>query len=253
MAPSDAGGIKISMGYMIGSSPSHAQPAKPVPASAVQPRRHASFHLLRLHPLHVLIRRQQRRLVGLLPVVSPAAPAPLSSRSLSLLERRPRLALVAVDGVQHHLDGLLLVVVLVALAPVVADGVGKDGARLVEGRRHDGPADARVALEAVLSVLVPEVEGAVRPGGAEGAVDGVEGDVVDGEDVGDVVGGRVAVALEGEVGPAESVSVELHMKMARMTGRRRCGEIKHTTNPSPRHIEWHTGPRCCQSQNHASR
>lgn len=43
---------------------------------------------------------------------------------------------------------------------------------------------------------VPEVEGAVRSCGAEGAVYGVEGDGVDGVDVGHVVGGWVAVAFE---------------------------------------------------------
>jgi hypothetical protein len=90
--------------------------------------------------------------------------------------------------------------VLVALAPVVADGVGKDVARLVEGGGRDGPADGGIALEAVLGVLVPEVEGSIRTGSAEGAVDRVERDVVDRVDVRDVVGGRVTVALEGEVG-----------------------------------------------------
>lgn len=104
------------------------------------------------------------------------------------------------DGVQHDLDGVVLGVVLVALAPVVANGVGEDAAVLVEGGGGDAAADVGVALEAVLGVLVPEVEGAVGAGGAEGAVDGVEGDVVDGVDAGDAVDGGVAVALEGEVG-----------------------------------------------------
>lgn len=100
---------------------------------------------------------------------------------------------------QHDLDGVVLRIVLVALAPVVADGVGKDAAALVERRRRDAAADVGVALEAVLGVLVPEVERAVGAGGAEGAVDGVEGDGVDGVDVDGVVDGGVAVALEGKV------------------------------------------------------
>jgi hypothetical protein len=54
----------------------------------------------------------------------------------------------------------------------------------------------------VLGVLVPEVERTVGAGRAEGAVDGVERDIVDGVDVGDAVGGGVTVTLEGEVGAA---------------------------------------------------
>lgn len=106
---------------------------------------------------------------------------------------------------QHDLDGVLRRVSLVPLAPVVRDGVGEDAARLVEGRRDDGAADGRVPLEAVLGVLVPEVEGAVGAGGAEGAVDGVEGDVVYGVDGDDIVGGGLAVALKREVGPVAAL------------------------------------------------
>lgn len=101
---------------------------------------------------------------------------------------------------QHDLDRVVLCVVLVALAPVIANGVGEDAAVLVKGRGRDATTHVRVAFKTVLSVLVPEVECAVGAGRAEGAVDGVEGDVVDGVDVGDAVGGRVTVTLEGEVG-----------------------------------------------------
>lgn len=105
---------------------------------------------------------------------------------------------------QHDLDGVLLRVVLVALAPVVADGVGEDGPALVEGGRRDAAADVGIPLEAMLGVLVPEVKRPVRPGRAEGAVDRVERDVVDGVDVGDAVDGGIAVAFEREVGAARS-------------------------------------------------
>lgn len=101
---------------------------------------------------------------------------------------------------KHHLDRVLLRVVLEALAPVVADAVGEDGTVLVECRRRDAAAHVWVALESMFGVLVPEVEGAVGAGGAEGAVYGVEGDVVDGVDVRDVVRGGVTMALEGKVG-----------------------------------------------------
>ena len=102
---------------------------------------------------------------------------------------------------QHDLDGLLRRVLRVALAPVVAHGVREDVASAVEGRRHDLPADLRVALEAVLGVLVPEVEGPVGAGGAEGAVLRVEGDRVHAVDVALVARVRrgLAVAFEREV------------------------------------------------------
>src|SRR5262249_40666666 len=87
------------------------------------------------------------------------------------------------------------------LAPVVADGVGEDGAGLVEGSCRDAPPDVRIALEPVLRVLVPEVEGSVGARRAEGAVDGVERDVVDGVDLEFVGGARgLSVVFEGEVG-----------------------------------------------------
>jgi hypothetical protein len=103
--------------------------------------------------------------------------------------------------VQFELDGVLWRIPGEALAPVVADGVGEDVAVARKGRRRDAAADLRVALEAVLSVLVPEVERAVAASCAERAVLRVEGDGVDREDFGDVARGGVllAVALEGEV------------------------------------------------------
>ena len=53
----------------------------------------------------------------------------------------------------------------------------------------------------MLCVLVPEVECAVATGCAEGTMNGVEADRVDGVDVADVAVGRwsLTVALEGEV------------------------------------------------------
>lgn len=90
----------------------------------------------------------------------------------------------------------------VALAPVVAHGVGEDISVAVKGGARNGPANSWVPLQAVLGVLVPEVEGTVTSSGAKCAVDGVEADGVDGVDVADVtVGwGSFTVALEGEVG-----------------------------------------------------
>ena len=52
----------------------------------------------------------------------------------------------------------------------------------------------------MLGYSVPEVECTVRAGGAEGAVDGVERDGVDGVNVRHVVRWGVAVTFEGEIG-----------------------------------------------------
>ncbi|KAL2255407.1 hypothetical protein VTK26DRAFT_3440 [Humicola hyalothermophila] len=129
----------------------------------------------------------------------PPSPHTLAPPALPLLDARPGLALVGLHGVQHHLGRVVGRVALVALGPVVADGVGEDAARLVERCRRDAAADVRVPLEAVLGVLVPEVERPVAARRAEGAVLRVERDVVDRVHVGHVALRRVAVAFEGEV------------------------------------------------------
>lgn len=56
---------------------------------------------------------------------------------------------------QHDLDRVLRVVRLVALTPVVADGIGKDGAVSVKGGSGDCAVHGGVAFEAVLCVLIP--------------------------------------------------------------------------------------------------
>lgn len=106
---------------------------------------------------------------------------------------------------QHDLIDGALSTLGVALTPIIADSVGEDVSVAVEAGGADGAADLRVALEAVLGVLVPEVEGAVAAGGGECPVHGVEGDGVDGVDVRDVagLGGGLSVAFEGEVGAVE--------------------------------------------------
>ena len=101
---------------------------------------------------------------------------------------------------QHNLDRIALSIVLIALAPVVADGVGEDAARFVECGSSDAAPDVGIALEAVFGVLVPKVEGAVGTGCAEGAVYGVEGNVVDGVHIDDIVDRRISMTLEGKVG-----------------------------------------------------
>jgi hypothetical protein len=118
---------------------------------------------------------------------------------------------------QHDLCRIAGRVVLVSFAPVVTNGISENGTSLVERGGRDGSAHIRIPLEPVLGILVPEVERAVGSSGAEGAVDGVEGDVIDGVDVDGVVDGRITVALEREVGAVSLVS-----KLA-FAGVRACG------------------------------
>ena len=83
----------------------------------------------------------------------------------------------------------------------------------------------------MLCVLVPEVEGAIAAGGAEGAMLRVEGNGVDGIDVGDValVGCVLSVALETEVGAAVKCQFSILCQ--------REGELEvRTLRPCPRRI-----------------
>jgi hypothetical protein len=103
------------------------------------------------------------------------------------------------------------------LTPIIRNRIRKDVAIFIEIRRRNGAPDFRVALQPVLGVLVPEVEGAVATGCAERAVDGVEGDCVYGVHFCYVALGGVlgAVAFEGEV---EAVGV-VSMAMCVFVGR----------------------------------
>lgn len=85
----------------------------------------------------------------------------MSPIHLPLLQARSRLALVAVDGVQHDLVRVVCSVRGITFTPVIADGVSEDGTVFVEGAGGNGAADGGVALEPVLGNSVPEVEGAV--------------------------------------------------------------------------------------------
>ena len=179
---------------------------------------------------------------------------------LPLLDAGPRLALVSRYRVQHHLGRVGRRVALEALAPVVADGVGKDGSGLVKRRRRDASSDVGVALEPVLGILVPEVEGTVATRRAEGSVLRVERDVVDRVDVGDASLGGVAMALERKIGASSRVSLSLSLSSSlSLSLPLSSGHGKNdgsvavptmlTWNPYPRRIGWRSGPQCCQWQN----
>lgn len=103
---------------------------------------------------------------------------------------------------KHHLVGQLLGVGRVTLTPVVADSVGKNISSAVESGAGNCSPNGRIPLQTMFGILVPEVEGAVTTGGAEGTVNGMEGDRVEGIDVVDValVGRGLTVAFEAEVG-----------------------------------------------------
>jgi hypothetical protein len=163
-----------------------------------------------------------------------------TTRILPLLRAGAGLALIANNGVQLDLNGILGRVSAKALAPVVANRVGEDVAFAREACGGDGAADLGVALEAMLCVLVPEVEGAVGAGGAEGAVLRVEGDGVDGVDFGHVALGGVllAVAFEGEVEAGGGGVSEGE--------RGGCMGVLRTWCPCLRRTGSHSVPRCCR-------
>ena len=90
----------------------------------------------------------------------------------------------------------------VALAPVVADSIGKDCAVAVEGCTWHGSGRRVEGFQTRPGVLVPEVDGAIRAASRERPLLRVEGDVVHSEDEGLVLRIRrrvLAVALEREV------------------------------------------------------
>lgn len=100
---------------------------------------------------------------------------------------------------QHDLGRVRGAVALVSLAPVVADGVGKDRSRLVECCRRDAATNVWIPLKPMLCIFVPEVESPITTGGAECAMLGVKRDVVDCVDIGDVALRGVTMAFEREV------------------------------------------------------
>lgn len=103
----------------------------------------------------------------------------------------------------HDLVGVLGCVVCVSFAPVITNSVCKDITVLVESCSGNGTSNRWIALESVLGYSIPEVECTVGASSAESTVLWVEGDGVDRVDIGDVVLGWVAMALEGEVRAGE--------------------------------------------------
>lgn len=93
---------------------------------------------------------------------------------LPLFHCWPWFAFVVDDLVHHDLVRVLGRVLRIALAPVVADGVGEDGPGVVEAGGGDGASGSGVTLEAMLCILIPEVECAIGAGCAERSVNGVE-------------------------------------------------------------------------------
>lgn len=110
---------------------------------------------------------------------SPFLPSSISSlatvyNALPLLHCRPGFRLVAYDWMHHDLVRILLVVCIVSHAPIVANSIGEDLAIAIESRGRNGTWSLGVALEPVLRIFVPEVERTIGPGGAKGAMYGVE-------------------------------------------------------------------------------
>jgi hypothetical protein len=77
--------------------------------------------------------------------------------------------------VKFDLDRVVLCVATKTLAPVITDSIGKDVAVLAKARCDDAAADLGVSFEAVLGILVPEMESTVGASSGEGTVLWVEG------------------------------------------------------------------------------
>ena len=106
----------------------------------------------------------------------------LGIKQMILLSLLPWLQLLKA-GPQEDVILLLGVVELVALAPIIGHGVGKDLSVLVERGLGDGLLARLARLQLGACVLVPEGEAAVGTDSGEGAVHWVEGDVVHGKDI----------------------------------------------------------------------
>jgi len=133
---------------------------------------------------------------------------------------------------EHDLIRRLLGVEVVAFAPVVANSVGEDVAGTVEARRADGASNFWVSFQSVFGVLVPEMECSVAACCAEGTVDGVEADGVNGEDIANVavVGWCLAMALETEVVAGILVVDVLNSTAALYTAHRKASTIAKSTD-----------------------
>jgi len=103
--------------------------------------------------------------------------------------------------VEHDFVRRLWRVVSIAFTPIIADCICKNVAIAVECCARDGTANGWVALQTMLCVLVPEVEGPITARSAEGPVDRVERDCIHSVDVADItgIGGRLAMAFEAKV------------------------------------------------------
>ena len=94
----------------------------------------------------------------------------------------PRLEILEA-GSEEDVVLLLGVVELVALGPVIAHGIGKDLAVLVEGALGDGRIALLRGLQLGPGVLVPEGVASVRAYRRQSSVDRVERDVIHRVDV----------------------------------------------------------------------
>lgn len=88
-----------------------------------------------------------------------------------------------------------------AFAPVVAYSIGEDVASAVEIGAADRAANLRVAFQAVLGILVPEIKSAVSASGTESTMLRMEADRINGVDIAGVAVRRIGltVAFEAKI------------------------------------------------------
>lgn len=103
---------------------------------------------------------------------------------------------------QHNLVRELRRISSVPLAPIVTHSISKDIAGTIKRSTGDSPANRRITLETMLSVLIPVMKSPITSGGTESAMNRVKRDGIDRVDIADipVIRRRLAMALEAKVG-----------------------------------------------------
>ncbi len=84
---------------------------------------------------------------------------------------------------EHDLVRIIRSIVGITFAPIITDGICENITGAIETGRSNRPPHGRVTFQTMFRVFIPEMKRAVGARCRESAVDGVEGDGVDGVDV----------------------------------------------------------------------
>jgi hypothetical protein len=100
---------------------------------------------------------------------------------------------------QHDLIRKIWCIKQIPLTPIIANCISKELSIHIKRRRRNLSLNTWIQVQPALSLIVPELEGAVRTARAEGTMNWMNRDIVDGPHVRYIVGWFVflAVAFEG--------------------------------------------------------